>query len=103
MNAKKKYELFLQDTVFTERLRSGHYIMYDYEIQLMDDYVKEVYTSAVERVSISLYDFLTFVDFIDMMRIAQSGNVADVLEKAFIMNAETISQLTLLRGADKNE
>lgn len=91
MSAKKNYEAYLSDSVLADKIRAGQNVLYDEERQVLENYVKEVYDSAKESGSISLRDFLIYVDFLDTVRMAGDGDVAEVCEKAFARNANLMN------------
>ena len=91
MSAKKNYEAYLYDSVLADKIRAGQNVLYDEDKQVLENYVKDVYDSAKASGSISLRDFLIYVDFLDTVRMAGDGDLAEVCEKAFITNANFMS------------
>ena len=76
-----------------ERFRAGDFSLVEDEIVNLRGFVDSFYASVEENGCVTLEDFTEFMDFLDVIRNADSEAVQNVIAEVFMKSAEIRNQL----------
>ncbi len=76
-----------------ERFRAGDYVIYEDEEKTLREFVDSFYASVEKNGCVTLEDFTEFMDFLDLLRDADTEEVQFILTGAFVKSAKIRSRL----------
>ncbi len=93
MIISEDYESLMFDGELPERFRAGFFCLYEEEIATLRDFVDSFYAAAEENGYVTLEDFTNLMDLLDMILIADTDEVQDIIADVFIKCAEMQNRL----------
>lgn len=77
-----------------ERFRSGDFGLLEEEIDTLKEFVKNFYDSVEENGCVTLEDFTEFMDFMCIIRDAESEAVQNIIAEVYMKSAEIRNEIT---------
>ena len=77
-----------------ERFRSGDFGLLEEEIDTLKEFVKNFYDSVEENGCVTLEDFTEFMDFMCVIRDAESEAVQNIIAEVYMKSAEIRNEIT---------
>ena len=93
MKVSEEYEQLMFDDGLPERFRAGDYGLLEDEIATLRSFVDSFYASVEEHGCVTLEDFTAFMDFLAVIRDADSVAVQNLIAEAFMKSAEIRNRL----------
>ncbi len=93
MIISKEYERLMFYDELPERFRAGDFSLVEDEIVTLRGFVDSFYASVEENGCVTLEDFTEFMDFLAVIRNADSEAVQNVIAEVFMKSAEIRNQL----------
>ena len=94
MKISEEYKRLMQYSELPERFRAGDFGLLEEEIATLKDFVESFYASVEDNGCVTLEDFTAFMDFLAVVRDADSEAVQNIIAEAFMKSAEIRNQLS---------
>ena len=94
MIVSKEYERLMLYYELPERFRAGDFGLLEEEIATLRDFVDGFYASVEDNGCVTLEDFTEFMDFLAVIRDADSDAVQNIIAEVFMKSAEIRNRLS---------
>jgi len=94
MKLSDRYKELMKPGDLPDRFRAGDFTIDVNEQEILYEFVTNFYESVEVNQSVPLEDFVEFMDFMDLLRDADTPEVQNVLTEAFMKSAEIGNRLT---------
>ena len=94
MIISKEYERLMFYNELPERFRAGDFGLLEDEIATLRGFVDSFYASVEENGCVTLEDFTEFMDFLAVIRDADSNAVQNIMTEVFMKSAEIRNRLS---------
>ena len=94
MIISKEYERLMYYDELPERFRAGDFGLLEEEIAALRGFVDNFYASVEEKGCVTLEDFTEFMDFLAVIRDADSDAVRNIIAEVFMKSAEIRNRLS---------
>ncbi len=94
MIISKEYERLMYYDELPERFRAGDFGLFEDEIATLKGFVDSFYASVEENGYVTLEDFTEFMDFLAVIRDADSDAVRNIIAEVFMKSAEIRNRLS---------
>ena len=94
MIVSKAYKQLMNYHELPERFRSGDFGLLEEEIDTLKEFVKNFYDSVEENGCVTLEDFTEFMDFMCVIRDAESEAVQNIIAEVYMKSAEIRNEIT---------
>ena len=98
MRISEEYERLMLSYELPERFRAGDFGLLEEEITTLRDFVDSFYASVEENGCVTLEDFTEFMDFLAVIRDADSDAVRNLIAEVFMKSAEIRNRLSKQRS-----
>ena len=98
MIISKEYERLMFYDELPERFRAGDFGLFEDEITTLRDFVDSFYASVEDNGCVTLEDFTEFMDFLAVIRDANSEAVQNIIAEVFMKSAEIRNRLSEFGG-----
>ena len=93
MIISEEYKRLMLYYELPERFRAGDFGLLEEEIATLKDFVHNFYASVEDNGCVTLEDFTEFIDFLAVIRDADSDAVRNIIAEVFIKSAEIRNRL----------
>ena len=93
MIISEEYKRLMLYYELPERFRAGDFGLLEEEIATLRNFVDSFYASAKDNGCVTLEDFTEFMDFLAVIRDADSDAVRNIIAEVFIKSAEIRNRL----------
>ena len=93
MIISEEYKRLMLYYELPERFRAGDFGLLEEEIATLKDFVHNFYASVEDNGCVTLEDFTEFMDFLAVIRDADSDAVRNIIAEVFIKSAEIRNRL----------
>ena len=94
MIISKEYERLMFYDELPDRFRAGDFGLLEDEIVTLRGFVESFYASVEENGCVTLEDFTEFMDFLAVIRDANSDAVQNIIAEVFMKSAEIRNRLS---------
>ena len=94
MKISEDYERLMFYNELPERFRAGDFGLLEDEIATLRGFVDSFYASVEDNGCVTLEDFTEFMDFLAVIRDADSDVVQNIIAEVFMKSAEIRNQLS---------
>ncbi len=94
MKISEEYERLMHYSELPERFRAGDFGLLEEEIATLREFVDSFYASVKDNGCVTLEDFTELMDFLAVIRDADSDAVQNIITEAFMKSAEIRNQLS---------
>ena len=94
MIISEEYKRLMYDDELPERFRAGDFGLLEEEIATLRGFVDSFYASAQDNGCVTLEDFTEFMDFLAVIRDADSEAVRNIIAEVFMKSAEIRNRLS---------
>ena len=94
MIISKEYERLMYYDELPDRFRAGDFGLFEDEIATLRGFVDSFYASVEDNGCVTLEDFTEFMDFLAVIRDADSDAVRNIIAEAFMKSAEIRNRLS---------
>ena len=94
MIISKEYERLMSYDELPERFRAGDFGLFEDEIATLKDFVDSFYASVEDNGCVTLKDFTELMDFLAVIRDANSDAVQNIIAEVFMKSAEIRNRLS---------
>ncbi len=94
MIISEEYENLMFYSELPERFRAGDFGLFEEELATLRGFVDSFYASVEENGCVALEDFTEFMDFLAVVRDADSDAVQNIIMEAFMKSAEIRNRLS---------
>ena len=94
MTISEEYERLMLYHELPERFRAGDFGLLEEEIATLRDFVDSFYASVEDNGCVTLEDFTEFMDFLAVIRDANSEVVQNIIAEVFMKSAEIRNRLS---------
>ena len=88
MKISEEYERLMHYSELPERFRAGDFGLLEEEIATLRGFVDSFYASVEDNGCVTLEDFTEFMDFLAVIRDANSEVVQNIIAEVFMKSAE---------------
>ena len=93
MIISKEYERLMSYDELPERFRAGDFGLFEDEIATLKGFVDSFYASVEDNGCVTLKDFTELMDFLAVIRDANSDAVQNIIAEVFMKSAEIRNRL----------
>lgn len=93
MIISEEYNRLMEYSELPERFRAGDFGLFEEEIATLREFVDNFYASVESNGCVTLEDFTEFMDFLCVIRDADSEAVQNIIATAFMKSAEIRNKL----------
>ena len=94
MKISDEYIRLMHYSELPERFRAGDFGLLEEEIATLREFVDSFYASVNDNGCVTLEDFTEFMDFLAVIRDADSDVVQNIITEAFMKSAEIRNRLS---------
>ncbi|MBQ2085285.1 MAG: hypothetical protein II464_03350 [Oscillospiraceae bacterium] len=94
MKISDEYIRLMHYSELPERFRAGDFGLLEEEIATLREFVDSFYASVKDNGCVTLEDFTEFMDFLAVIRDADSDVVQNIITEAFMKSAEIRNRLS---------
>ena len=94
MKISDEYIRLMHYSELPERFRAGDFGLLEEEIATLREFVDSFYASVNDNGCVTLEDFTEFMDFLAVIRDADSDAVQNIITEAFMKSAEIRNRLS---------
>ena len=94
MIISKEYEKLMFYDGLPERFQAGDFVLFEDEITTLRGFVDSFYASVEDNGCVTLEDFTEFMDFLAVIRDANSNAVQSIIAEVFMKSAEIRNRLS---------
>ena len=94
MKISDEYIRLMHYSELPERFRAGDFGLLEEEIATLREFVDSFYASVKDNGCVTLEDFTEFMDFLAVIRDADSDAVQNIITEAFMKSAEIRNRLS---------
>ena len=94
MIISKEYERLMSYDELPERFRAGDFGLFEDEIATLKGFVDSFYASVEDNGCVTLEDFTEFMDFLAVIRDADSAAVRNIIAEEFMKSADIRNRLS---------
>ena len=94
MKISDEYKRLMHYSDLPERFRAGDFGLLEEEIATLREFVDSFYASVNDNGCVTLEDFTEFMDFLAVIRDADSDAVRNIIAEVFMKSAEIRNRLS---------
>ena len=77
-----------------ENFRAGSFALFEWELETLEEFVDNFYSSVERNGCVTLEDFTVFMDFLCVIKDADNEDVQNLIARAFMKSAEIRNKLS---------
>lgn len=88
----EEYDSLMYDVA--ERFRAGSFVLFEWELETLEEFVNNFYASVERNGCVTLEDFTEFMDFLCIIKDADNEDVQNMIARAFMRSAKIRNKLS---------